>query len=76
MRLTVFAALLLSTSVHASSSTLLLNQATAEQIAQIEGVDAQQAQKIVELREKRTRLGSVEELLGLRETDVAPMPQP
>ena len=67
MRLTIIAALLLSTSVHASSNTLLLNQVSADQLAQIEGVDAQQAQKIIELREKRTRLGSVEELriLGL-----------
>ena len=47
MRLTLFAALLMSTSVHASSSTLLLNTVNAEQLAQIDGVASEQAKKIV-----------------------------
>ena len=67
MRLTLIAAALMSTAVQASTGTFLLNEVTADQLTQIEGVDAQQAGKIVELREKRKRLGSVEELriLGL-----------
>ncbi len=67
MRLTLIAAALMSTAVQASTGTFMLNEVTADQLTQIEGVDAQQAGQIVELREKRKRLGSVEELriLGL-----------
>jgi len=67
MRSLFFAALMTSTSALASSGRYLLNQVTADQLASIEGVDSNEASRIVSLREKRESLASVEELriLGL-----------
>ena len=67
MRLSLIAAALLSSTAFAGTPTLLLNQVSAEDLARIDGVDADQARQIVELRSSRSRLGSVEELrvLGL-----------
>lgn len=67
MRLSLIAAALLSSTAFAGTPTLLLNQVSAEDLARIDGVDAEQARQIVELRSSRSRLGSVEELrvLGL-----------
>ncbi len=67
MRLSLIAAALLSSTAFAGTPTLLLNQVSVEDLARIDGVDADQARQIVELRSSRSRLGSVEELrvLGL-----------
>ncbi|MBX2798103.1 MAG: helix-hairpin-helix domain-containing protein [Myxococcales bacterium] len=53
--------------VASSPPRLILNEATSEQLAAVDGVDAATASAIVALRARRGRLGSVEELrtLGL-----------
>lgn len=53
---------LLWSAVASAQQAPLLNTATAEQLAQLDGVDASTAQSIVALRSERGRLGSVEEL--------------
>ncbi len=46
----------------ASAGQLLLNQATADELAAVDGVDANTAKRIVDLRGERDRISSVEEL--------------
>ncbi|MFT4621986.1 MAG: hypothetical protein ACI8PZ_000638 [Myxococcota bacterium] len=46
----------------ADAEMLLLNKATAEELAALDGVDATSAERIVGLRQARGRLNSVEEL--------------
>jgi len=48
------------------SEALLLDEATAEQLAALDGIDNDAAAAIVDLREKRGHLGSVEELRILK----------
>lgn len=67
MRLFLLLAPFFSSAVFAAPDHYMLNDVTVEQLAAIEGVDAGQAERIVQLRQDRTELGSVEELriLGL-----------
>jgi hypothetical protein len=46
----------------AAGAQLLLNQATADQLSSLDGVEAHEAAQIVQLRSERSRLSSVEEL--------------
>jgi len=67
MRLFLFAAVLLSTTAHAGAGHFLLNKVTADQLSTIDGVEENEASRIVALRSERSHLKSVEELrvLGL-----------
>lgn len=62
MTLTTCILLLAASAFGSSGERLLLNQATAEQFAALDGVDADAATSIVALRAERGRLSSVEQL--------------
>lgn len=59
-------AAILGLSAAAEAAQVRLNEATAEQFASIDGVDADEAARIVSLRQQRGHLGSVEALRVLQ----------
>jgi hypothetical protein len=67
MRLFLLLAPFFSSGAFAAPERYILNDVTVDQLASIEGVGADHAERIVQLRNERTTLGSVEELriLGL-----------